>query len=291
MNKINKTFTFICLTGMTLFLFHACTEKIDIKLDSTYTRLVVEGAITTDTTAHKILLTTTTDYYYGQTAPVVAGALVTVSDGSQTDTLVEAAPGQYQTRPDYFGVRGNTYTLQISLPTAINKQTDYSASSILHPVADIDSIGVTFHPEWGRKGFWEVNLYATDPGGVENFYLFNLYRNGKLFSDSIFKKVISDDKFFDGNYTNGIGIFFLDHAQPYQQLAVGDTITLEMSGITEPYYYFVSEVQIAGFNIPFFTGPPANVSSNITPEAVGFFTAYSSKNATTIVKKQEGIKH
>ena len=39
-----------------IFLFSivvvSCTEKIDIELDESYTRLVVDGAITTDKKAH-----------------------------------------------------------------------------------------------------------------------------------------------------------------------------------------------------------------------------------------------
>jgi hypothetical protein len=41
---------------------------------------------------------------------------------------------------------------------------------------------------------------------------------------------------------------------------------------------------MAGFNIPFFTGPPANVKGNITHGAVGFFAAYSNSWASKTVR-------
>ena len=56
-----------------------------------------------------------------------------------------------------------------------------------------------------------------------------------------------------------------------------------MSGITEEYYNFLYQVQIAGYNIPFFMGPPANVQGNIDHGAIGFFSAYSNSWASTIV--------
>jgi len=39
-----------------LLLIAACTEKIDVQLDETYTRLVVNGKITTDSTQQEITL-------------------------------------------------------------------------------------------------------------------------------------------------------------------------------------------------------------------------------------------
>ncbi len=41
----------------------SCTEKIDIALDNSYIRLVVEGCVTTDTMRHTVRLTTTSSYY------------------------------------------------------------------------------------------------------------------------------------------------------------------------------------------------------------------------------------
>jgi hypothetical protein len=57
-----------------------------------------------------------------------------------------------------------------------------------------------------------------------------------------------------------------------------------MSGITKEYYDFLYQAQMAGFNIPFFTGPPANVKGNITHGAVGFFAAYSNSRASKVAR-------
>ena len=129
-----------------------------------------------------------------------------------------------------------------------------------------------------------MKIFAQEPGNEVNYYMFNLYRNGQLMTDTISKVVVSDDKYINGSYITGLGAFYLDNSKPDQRLIPGDIMTLQMSGITKEYYNFVSEVQTAGFNIPFFMGPPANVVGNVTNGGVGFFTAFSNSYATTIVK-------
>ena len=57
-----------------------------------------------------------------------------------------------------------------------------------------------------------------------------------------------------------------------------------MSGITKEYFDFINQVQQAGFNLPFFSGPPANVQGNVTNGGIGFFAAYSNSFATAIVR-------
>jgi hypothetical protein len=265
----------------------SCTEKINLKLDTTYTRLVVDGHITSDSMPHFITLTKTSDYFSNVPSPRVVNATVSVSDGTNTFPLTETFPGSsgvYQTDPKFAGISGKDYTLHITLPEAINGTTEYTASSELIQVTKLDSIKTVFRPDFGKEGFWQVKLYAQDPPGRKNYYLLNLYRNGKLWSDTITKVGISDNQFFAGNYIDGIDVFFINNEHKWETLYPGDTVMLELSAITKEYYEFISEVQQAGFSVPFFSGPPANVKGNVSNEGVGFFAAYSSSFAKTIVK-------
>ena len=101
------------LIAVLSLLIYSCVERINIELDDSYTRLVVDGGITTDTMAHTVSLSKTTSYYFNQPAPAVTGAFVQISDGSATYTLNEEAPGLYHTDPSVFGVAGKTYALCI----------------------------------------------------------------------------------------------------------------------------------------------------------------------------------
>jgi len=265
----------------------SCTEKIKLKLDTTYTRVVVDGNIQSDTGVYQVAITKSADYFSNEPVPRVVNAGVTLSDGVNTFILhetVKGASGIYATDSGFAGRPGKNYTLHVDLPEAVAGITNVEASSMLYPVTRLDSIGAVFEPDWGKEGVWMVKLWAQEPGNETNYYLFNLYRNGKLMSDTITKKVVSDDLFYNGSYMNGIDVFYLNNANKWATIYPGDTIMLQMSGITKEYYDFINQVAMSGFNIPFFTGPPANIKGNVSKGGVGFFAAYSNSYAKVVVK-------
>jgi len=101
-----NTVLFTILTFSMLVI--SCTERIDVELDESYTRLVVDGAITTDTMAHVVVLSKTSSYYYNMPAPLVTGASVSITDGNQTFKLKEDSPGIYRTASSGPGCRRRT---------------------------------------------------------------------------------------------------------------------------------------------------------------------------------------
>jgi hypothetical protein len=258
-----------------LLILASCTERIDIELDETYTRLVVYGTITTDTSTHYVELSATTSYYYNEAPPPVTGASVEISDDEgNLFELTETEPGKYATSPLFAAVPGRTYTLQIELAEEINGHKDYTAVSRLNAIYPIDSIGLVSQPDWGEKGFYEVTCYYQDPPS-KDFYMFNIYKNGKLLTDTINDRAVTNDDFFNGNYTNGIGVGYLDQSNENEVLHAGDVVTFQGCSISEDYYNFVITLQSeTGFQTPLFSGPPANVKGNINNGAVGFFEAY-----------------
>ncbi len=260
----------------------ACTERVDVKLDSSYSRLVVDGFISPESGTYRVALTSTASYFYNEPVPRVVNAMMRLTDGSNTYILNETVPGIsgiYETDSSFEGIIGRTYTLNVELSEDIGGSRDYEATDQLRDVTTLDSINAVFHPEWGTEGIWTIQLWAQEPGDEVNFYMFNLYRNGKLLTDTLNKKIISDDALFNGSYMNGIDVMYLNHAHAWETIYPGDTIMLQMSGITKEYYDFINQVRQAGFNIPFFSGPPANVEGNVSNGAVGFFAAYSNSFA------------
>ena len=260
----------------------SCTEKIDIPLDSSFIRLVVDGSISTDTMAQTVVLSSSTSYYYNQPAPMVTGATVSITDGERIYDLSETEPGIYKTEPSVHGIDGHTYTLNIKLESPIGGFSDYTATSKLYAVPKLDSIGLLFHPEWSKNGIWEVKCYVLEPPTVD-FYRFLISRNNHLLTDSLSEWFVTDDKLLNGNYTNGIGIGYLDQGSPDQGLKEGDTITVTVNNIGKGYFDFVSEAQaeLMGSN-PLFSGPPSNVKGNISNGAVGYFAAYSATRSSTV---------
>jgi hypothetical protein len=276
-----KPFRKLYILGLVI-LFSSCSEKITLDLGSTFTRLVVDGSITTDTLSHVIKLTRTTDYYYDKPAPGVQGATVSITDGISYFLLKEDSlnPGVYRTDSTVYGISGRTYTLNIVLKEPINGNTDYQASCFMPDVNPIDSIGIIYREQWK---IWEIDCWAWDPPSV-NYYMFNIYKNGVLMTDTITKVGITDDRLFNGSYTNGAAVGFLRKDYPRENVFPGDVITVQIAGITREYLYFIYDVQIeAGYKNPLISGPPANIKGNISKGAIGFFAAYSTKYASTTV--------
>jgi len=268
-------------------LMWQCTERIEVEVDSTYTRLVVEGYITTDTMAHYVKLSLSGDYFANKPADRIGDALVRIDDGDHTIELTESESeaGLYLTEPDYHGIPGKTYTLTIN-QVDIDKDgvyEEYTAESILHPVAKMDSIALDLMESPHFK-IYQVLVYAWDPPET-NFYAFKVYKNGTLLTDTLSELLVQNDEFFNGNYTHGIPSQFLTHGIPSQfldqdkegeVLVEGDTVTFELDGITEEYYQYIIEAQSEVFyKTPMFSGPPSNIMSNISNGALGFFSAYS----------------
>lgn len=187
-----------------------CTERIDVEVGSTYTRLVVEGYLTTDTTVHTVKLSLSSDYFYNHPAPVVSGAMVLLDDGSTSIQLNEDPehPGTYNTGEDYYGIPGKVYTLII---TGIDVDQDgvneeYTAESALNPVNDLDSIYARRFESFFNG--YEILLWAWD-SPEKDYYAFKVHLNGKLLTDTLTELIVQEDILFNGRYTNGIASQFL----------------------------------------------------------------------------------
>lgn len=270
-----------------LFSFVSCTEEIEIELDSTFTRLVVFGQITNDTTVHKVELKRSADYFSNQPAAGVSGALVELSYDDEKIVLAENSkqPGVYETPANFYGQPGKTYRLNIS-EVDIDEDgivENYSASSYMPVINDADSITLKYTSNSFFSG-WEIQVWTYDPADIRNFYVFKALVNNKLVTDTLTELVIQNDDLFNGNYTYGITSQFLVDSKADEKLEPGDTVTFEANSITEEYYNFLVEAQSESFGQnPLFSGPPANISSNISNGALGFFTAYSLTRSSRIV--------
>jgi len=264
-------------------VFASCTERIDVELDDTFTRLVVDGSITTDTMAHTVRLSKTSDYFYNLPAPAVSGARVSITDGEVTYILHEDSSGVYRTASSVYGSDGRTYTLNVELASPVGGFTNYMASSTIYPVAEMDSISLQFHEDWSEYGIWEIKCYVLEPPTVE-FYRFLVTKNSKMLTDTLNEWAITDDRFFNGNYTNGLPVGYLDQGEADQVVTEGDTVGAEINSIEKNYFNFIIEAQTELFGSnPLFSGPPANITGNINNGGVGYFAAYSITRSSAIV--------
>jgi len=263
----------------------ACTEVIEIDLDTTYRRLVVYGTVTTDSVHHQVQLSTTSDYFSNQPSPAVSGALVELEFDNNTLSMeeVDSLPGVYLTPVAFRGIPGTTYHLQISQVDVDEDgaSESYSAESTMPEKPQLDSIRLAYFRSPFVSGY-QVFMYAMDPP-ARDWYSFKIWRNGELLNDQLSEQMVQSDDFINGEYIYGLPVGFLSDSDPGEALQPGDTVTLELNSVGQDYFDFISDAQLEIFgNNPLFSGPPANVHSNIGNDGKGIFAAYSLKRVSTI---------
>lgn len=269
------------LSTIALGLLGSCTERIDIDLEEEYTRLAVEGYVTPGGQNFQYVhLTTTAGYFSNELPPNVSGATVAVEEGDNVFLFDEDKdrPGYYLPPVGFHGATEKSYKLNIELAEEIAGEKHYEARETMPKLSDdIDSIRIIYRSDFE---FWAVKFYGYDPPGP-NFYMFNAIVNGVFITDTISKVGISDDRMVDDSYINGAYIMILDRSQ----LNPGDHFTLITSSVTEEYFNYITELQTEiAPKIPLFSGPPANVSTNLSNGAVGYFAAFPSAFTDYIVR-------
>jgi hypothetical protein len=286
------TYSFTVLAMMLAFI--SCTEEYTPELDTTYARLVVDGGITTDTAVHKVTLFRSGDPLNKLPLKAISNAIVTITDGTTILTLTEnpSTPGIYETPSNVYGVPGRKYNLSIANVDIDEdgKFETYTASSYLKNINPIDSIRIVDQNYSSRQKGWLINMFTRDIGG-KSFYCVKAYKNNKLVTDSLKEYGISNNIGFEGSYYPGISVYYFNNDKDDEKVASGDTITLELNGITEEYFNFINGCLAESRpKDPIFSGPSANVITNISPadKAMGFFKVYSIRKKTAIYKGETG---
>jgi len=265
--------SYILITFLTLLVFSGCEEIMDLQFEGNNLRsLVVEGQITTDTMAHQVMLSWTGDFFDKPPQDMVTGANLTITDGTKTFILTETAgqPGIYKTSPDVYGEVGKSYTLHIILPDG----REFSSTDDLRYCTDIDSIAQSDNYDHGFFGFsyfgYDLLFYALEPEPLGDNYMYFLYFNDSLVSDSITEVMFASDELVNGNYINGLLIHLIGEDQ-----FIGDSmkVTLEMQSISTVYYEFLRSLQLEIWRGTPWDGPPANVPGNMNNGARGYFRA------------------
>jgi len=252
-----------------LFVLVSCEEimNVDFAGDSTK-NLVVEGSITTDTMAQQVTLSYTGDYFAISDQKMATGAVVYISDGSDTIPLRELKDGVYYTGSYVAGRVGNKYTLHIILPDG----RKYSASDSIEACPEIDSIRQSQNYNSYMLGYgYDVLFYGHEPQPAGNHYMYKLYIDNKLYTDTITEVSFVSDEFVNGSFVRDFQVFRIREKDLKNSAS---TVMLEMNSISKKYYEFLSALMIETVwrGTPW-DGPPANIPGNVSNGATGFFRA------------------
>jgi len=263
-----------------IFIVSGCTENIDLSLNSIDTRmLVVEGQITSDKMSQWIKLSYTSDYY-DTLEYNITNASVMVSDGTDTCVFSEdlKVAGLYKSKSDYCGIPGKTYKLTISgIDADQDGQTEtYTAESKMPDIPIVDSIRLSLEHKF-YIDVLQISIYALDSPEKDDAYMYKVYKNNYLLTDSLSEWRADEDELFNGERLEDEPVIYLDQDLDEYKVKDGDLFRLGTSHIPHDYYLFLEDAQEEYQGSNPFSGNPANISTNIygPHKAFGFFAAYS----------------
>jgi hypothetical protein len=248
-----KPITFLAF--LTVVLVTSCEKVIDVDLENTAKKYVIEGVVTNREGVSQVTITRTKNMNDNNELDGISGAQVSITDGKGLITpFNEEAPGIY--RDKLSGVPGETYTLNVQ----VNGEHFTAVSTMPHPVS-LDSLYISEMDMMHEKEK-QANVVFKDPVGTSNAYRFVQYVNGK--KDKHF--FVQNDELSNGRMITA-SLFM--HDSP---IKTGDTVAVEMQCIDPAvYHYWFSLYKGA-------TGEstsPANPVTNISGGALGYFSAHA----------------
>jgi hypothetical protein len=258
--------------ALLLVLFSSCEKVVDLDLRDDTGKLVIEAAINDQTGVQTIRLSENIPFSNTNSYPPVTGAVVNVSDNSGNNyVFTESAAGVY-TSNAIAGVSGQTYQLSV-----VTKDGTFKANSIMPSVVKLDSLT-------SRKDIFEsdednriISVHYHDPAGDANQYRFVVHINNVL----VKRVLVNDDQFSDGRKVT----FDLEFDDDDIKVAPGDKVTVEMQCIDKPVFtYWFSLASQQTSDGPGGSVSPSNPPTNITPKALGYFSAHTTETKTVITR-------
>jgi hypothetical protein len=256
-----------------ILLVGACKEIVEIDIKDANPILVVESEVSTETDSSYVKLSLSKNYYESGEMPVVSTAIVSING---VPFVFNPSLQLYKPSLGYVGKTDSVYQLNIRYD---NK--DYSAQSILHPMFRIDSFFQTFKAANGPlpEGY-SISYSAFDSRPTPRYTAFN-----QGYFDTIVQRdsMVGNTIVFDNILTPVSQQYNFEI--PFVRLNSGDIYIAIFKSIDSKMRDFLEAYSSQNPNIPGpFQVPPANLPSNVTGGAVGYFSASDVKRWRYTVK-------
>ena len=248
--------------GLTLTLaLNACTDVIELDLNSANPKFVIEGKISNRVGDCEVKITKTTDFFNPDFPPPVQGAEVMIYD-DQGDTLVleESFPGVY-THPNGTALTGRTYFLSVKA-----EGQHFSAQSAMPALVPLDSVSqqLAIRQTPGKASNYNLVAHFHDPLGKGNRYRMRVFK-GPLLEDNA--PVQSDESLIQ----DGSAVSLPMRRVSYK---AGESGLLELWCVDPILYRYFSTLENSnsapGQGV---SAAPGNPISNLSNGALGYFGA------------------
>ena len=272
------------LSLMTLF---SCKEDIIVDLEKGEPLIGIEASFTDVQKHHEAILSYTADFYNSSDIVMISGARVCVTDGFDTIPYLESPdkPGHYFT-DSVAGRKKTLYRLIVDVPDETEPdgwQHLFAESYMQDNVEVIDSLVVKpyYQPFTTDTLLMEVVPYFQSLQDSSIIYMFDIWRNDTLRTDTLSQKTIIPMGGYAGYYVNGPEMLENNYeisvaSYNKDKLTVGDHFRVDFYSIPNDYMLFYLGVLTSMGSNPMM-GPPSNVDTNIQPKGkgVGWFYAAS----------------
>jgi hypothetical protein len=258
-------FLILFLTSITTT---SCEKVIDLELNEAEPKIVVEAVLKDHPGDNKILLSYTSAVYTDQTFDKISGAVITVTDkdGNTFNFPEDPIIAGYYHNPAFTVLPDNDYTLTIDVAGEIITSTCHSYAK-----PGIDSIiwyPSPFTAPTGLDTAYMVDYFSVDNVNEVNHYRLRIWINGVEQRDFYY---IGNDDFINGAAYNAP--FF--GADAYKN----DTVLIELITLDKANYTYLYTLSSNESN----STAPANPTSNLNGNAIGYFGAFSTDTMSVII--------
>lgn len=272
-----------------LLVWTSCEKDVILDLSDVEGQyVIVEANITDGEKIQWIKLSYSSSYYDVTRGQGISNATVKIESGDDvfvfeqwnSDTL----PGYYYNTDISQQLTEKVYELSVEV-----QGEKFTASSELRPVPSIDSLSIKINP-FSSLGFtqdtiYDIFVHFRDLPTEGNYYLFNYTVNDTLQTPRPTDKGLVSDENLDE--TVSLAIFNINR----NKLKDEDKITLEIRSISREnfdfYNIFFTQTDLSGN--PFAGAPPANIPTNLSAGARGFFQV-SATGKSSIIFNAESYK-
>ncbi|WP_235295062.1 DUF4249 domain-containing protein [Portibacter lacus] len=250
----------IIIASLSIFLVTGCEDIIDLELDNTTPRIVIEANLDATHQQIAVIVSKSNDFYEAAEQVKVMNAVVELKgENGETISLNRNDSGIYEGM-DLSVQQGEEVTLSVDVDgvnyTAIAKMP----SEINLMTVDTMKFNLPFGPAASEESF-QMTTSWDDVLGEKNYYRLKSYR---------------DDVYDSGNFSviNDEGLDGNKITQPIRsRFEKGSKVTIELLSTDQAYYdYFLdldgSQSEGLSSSIPY------NAKGNFSNNALGYFGAY-----------------
>ncbi len=215
----------ILLILFAIISFCSCEDVIDVDLNESEPRLVIEASINwfkgTQGNEQAIKLSLSAPFFE-EDVPPANGAIVQVFDSNDNvyNFIEDGNTGIYRNN-SFIPIIDDTYTLNI-----LYEDEQYTAIETLKSVVPIEFVEQINDGGFSGEDI-ELKAFYTDPANIENFYFFEFISDVSVVPNL----EVYEDRFTDGNQIFG---FYTE-----EDLESGDIVTIRNYGISERFYEFM----------------------------------------------------